>query len=457
MMQANHIHFIGIGGIGMSAIAKVMLEDGQAISGCDLNPSPVALRLVEKGARVWTGHDPAHLEGVEAIVVTAAVPQDNPELSEARRRGIPILLRAEMLGRLMDARFGIAIAGTHGKTTTTSLIAHLLETARLDPTVLVGGEMLNLGTNAKRGQGPHLVAEADEFDAAFLSLRPKIAVVTNIEAEHLDYYGSYEALVAAFGRFLASVPPDGHMVLCGDDAGVRDLLAKEESRPAKVTTYGLEEGVSWRATDLRLNSMGNYGFTAARDGSAFGNLQLTIPGQHNVLNTLAAVAVGNLLGIPARTAETAVASFAGVRRRFELCGEAEGITIVDDYGHHPTEIRATLKAARERFGERRLLCVFQPHTYSRTKHLLHEFAACFDEADEVLITDIYASREHDTLGISARDLVAALRHPNGRYAGNLAQASLMALNMLRPGDVLLAIGAGDIDSLSTKVLERLRA
>lgn len=457
MTSAKHIHFIGIGGIGMSAIAKVMLEDGQNVTGCDLKPSSLVLHLAEKGARIWTGHDPVHLESAEAIVVTAAVPQDNPELSEARRRGLPILRRADMLGQLMDAKFGIAIAGTHGKTTTTSLVAHLLETAGLDPTVLVGGEMIDLGTNAKRGQGPYLVAEADEFDAAFLSLRPQIAVVTNIEAEHLDYYGTYQAVVAAFGRFLASVPPEGHLVLCGDDSGVQTLLAAEKDLRAKIITYGFEKGLSWQATNLEANAMGNYGFTAVADGAAFGSFQLAIPGRHNVLNALAAVAVGHLLGIAAATVETAIASFSGVRRRFELRGEVRGITVIDDYGHHPTEIRATLRAARERFGQRRILCVFQPHTYSRTKHLLQEFAACFDEADEVLIADIYASRERDTLGISAKDLVAALRHPHGHYAGSLAQATHLALDMLRSGDVLLAVGAGDIDSLSTEVLKRLTA
>ncbi len=455
----THIHFIAIGGIGMSGLAKVSLEQGHVISGCDLAPSDLAWRLAKSGASIVFGHDPSHLDGVDLVVVSAAVPVDNPELAEARRRRIPVLKRSEMLGQLMAQGTGIAVAGTHGKTTTTALVTYLLAEAGLDPTFLVGGELVNLDTNAAWGQSRFVVAEADEYDGAFLHLHPLIAVVTNIEPEHLDFYGTFEKEVDAFYQFLELVPAEGWVVINADDPTLRQLL--ERGLRAQVVSYGLGPAPAWgqahwQARALAPNQLGGYDFTLWRDQEYLGAFSSSLPGRHNVSNATAALAVGSLAGIAWPQLQDGLASFRGVRRRFEVIGEAWGVTIIDDYAHHPTEIQATLLAARERFPGRRLLAVFQPHTFSRTKHLLADFAVAFELADQAIIADIYPSRERDTLGISSRDLVAAMTHPQASYGGSLAQTIEASLSALKPGDVLLALGAGDITRLSAAVLEEVR-
>jgi len=452
--ESKPIHFVGIGGIGMSAIAEVLLEEGYTISGSDLRLSPITDNLARKGAKIFQGHAAENIGEAGLVVISSAVPLDNAEVLEAKRRGLPVIKRAEMLGRLMADRFGIAIAGTHGKTTTSSLIALILEQAGLEPTILVGGEMLDLGTNAKLGKGRYLVAEADEFDGSFLQLKPQMAVVTNIEPDHLDTYGSFEALIDAFHQFMASVPEQGYIVACSDDARIRGVL--ETNLKAKtISGYGISTQAEWQAVALKPNAQGGTDFTVERKGERIGRFSIRLPGEHNVANALAAIAASFLLGIEETKVRQTLASFRGARRRFEIKGEVGGITVVDDYAHHPTEIIATLKAARTRFGKRRIICVFQPHTYSRTKFLFKEFTTAFGDADEVVITDIYAAREKDTLGISAADLATAICHPIVRYIGDLTEAAESEGERLQPGDVLMTVGAGDVDKVSDLVLKGL--
>ena len=452
--SSSPIHFVGIGGIGMSAIAEVLLEEGYTVSGSDLRLSPITDNLARKGAKIFQGHAAENIGEAGLVVISSAVPSDNAEVLEAKRRGLPVIKRAEMLGRLMADRFGIAIAGTHGKTTTSSLIALILEWAGLEPTILVGGEMIDLGTNAKLGKGRYLVAEADEFDGSFLQLNPRMAIVTNIEPDHLDTYGSFEALIAAFHQFMASVPEQGYIVACSDDPRIRSLL-KTPLKAQNISSYGFGPNAEWRATNLKPNAQGGTDFVVERQGERMGYYSIRLPGEHNVANALAAIAASSLLGIEEAKVRQTLASFRGARRRFEIKGEIGGITVVDDYAHHPTEIMATLKAARARFGSRRIICVFQPHTYSRTKFLFREFTTAFGDVDEVVITDIYAAREKDTLGISAADLATAICHPVVRYIGDLSEVAESELERLQPGDVLMTVGAGDVDRVGNLVLEGL--
>lgn len=452
----QHVHFVGIGGIGMSAIARVLLEDGHHVSGSDLHLSTLTDRLEGLGAIVWQGHRPQHVESADLVVISSAVSSDNPEVAEARRQGIPVVKRAEVLGWLMATRYGIAVAGTHGKTTTSAMIALILEDAGLAPMILVGGELVDLGTNARRGNGTYLVAEADEFDRSFLRLSPRLAVVTNIEADHLDCYGTFDAVVDAFRHFLAHVPSDGHIVACVDDPTVRRLVhdgVGGAHPPPQWVTYGLGEPTAqWRGTDLRLNPLGGYDFRAWHGDQLVGEMRLRVPGQHNVSNSLAALAATSILGVSGEAAGRTLARFQGARRRFEIKGTAQGVTVVDDYAHHPTEIRATLSAARERFAGHPLWVVFQPHTYSRTKFLLKGFAAAFDQADHVVVTDIYAAREHDDLGVHAAQLVACMRHPDRYYVPDLDSAARFLVDRLSQDDVLLTLGAGDVWRVGEMVL-----
>jgi len=501
---SQHVHFLGIGGAGMSPLATILLERGDRVSGCDLHLSPVTKRLAALGAIVCAGHDPAHLTGVDLLVVTAAAKADNPEIVAAKAQGIPVIKAATLLGRLMAGKFGICVAGTHGKTTTTALIARTLLAAGLDPTCVVGGELPEWQGGGRSGRGPYFVAEADEFDSRFLELSPRLAVVTNVEADHLDYYGTLDGVVEAFRRFVALVPDDGHLVLGGDDPRARALGAGRRN----ALTYGLGEENDWRAVDVRPNDLGGNDFRALYRGQpryiahnemyrgrAMGDFRLIIPGRHNVANALAALAVADLLGIDLAVARQTLATFTGVARRFQVKGqvgaisdvpsvgaisdvpsvgaisdvppghdrvgpyggragasEARGILVIDDYAHHPSEIRATLWAARERYPGQRIVAVHQPHTFSRLKALLPEFAAAFADADVVVISEVYPARETDTLGVSSRDLVAAMRHPAVHYAADLGEAARLAQTLLRPGDVLLTLGAGDVFRVGEMVL-----
>lgn len=455
-MKGKRVHFIGIGGAGLSAIARVMMERGAVVSGSDLVLSPVAEALARDGARVFVGHRPEQVNGADLVIVSSAVPEDNVEVQAARSAGIPVLHRDQVLADLMGDRVGIAVAGTHGKTTTTAMIATILWRGGHDPSFIVGGVVSGLGTNARSGTGPHFVVEADEYDRTFLGLRPQVAVVTNVEHDHPDCFPTFAELKAAFAEFVALVPRDGLLVACGDHPVARELGADRAARGGAVLFYGLQNGANWSARNVHPNPGGGIDFLAVEQGRALGEVHLRVPGMHNVLNALAALAVAGHLGIPFPTARSALEAFRGVARRFEVKGQVEGVIVVDDYAHHPTEIRATLAAARQRFPRRRLWAVWQPHTYSRTKALLADFARAFDEADRVLVLPIYPAREVDTLGVSSADVVAAMRHPDVRLARSLEDAVVTLATEVQAGDVVITLGAGDSDQVGEWLLVALR-
>lgn len=456
-MENARIHLIGIGGIGLSAIAKVLLEEGHRVSGSDLKLSPITDGLARLGAKVYKGHRAENVGDADLVVVSSAVPADNPEVVAAREKGIPVVKRDWMLGRMMEGRFGIAVAGSHGKTTITAMIALVLTEASLDPSFIVGGILENLGTNAKAGRGEHFVVEADEYDRTFLGLRPRIAVVTSIEMDHPDCYPELDDLVEAFREFLDLVPANGCVIGCGDEERVRKILeaGSRKQEVGRVVTYGLGEGADWRAVDIRLNEGGGSAFMALHEGQPVGEFALSIPGLHNVQNALAALAVSDHLGLDLTDVRETLKRFQGVRRRFEVKGEVDGIVVIDDYAHHPTQIKATLATARKCYPDREVWAVFQPHTYSRTKALLDKFAESFADAEHVIVTDIYPAREFDDLGVSAADIVTRMKHPDTCYISGLNETADHLLNHLKPGDVLITLGAGDGYEVGEDVLVKL--
>ncbi|GBD07431.1 UDP-N-acetylmuramate--L-alanine ligase [bacterium HR21] len=443
----RHIHFVGIGGIGMSGLAEILLQQGFRISGSDLLESDNTESLKRKGAVIYYGHDAAHIEGADVVVYSSAVdPRTNPETQAASERGIPLLRRAEMLAEVARLKYCLAIAGTHGKTTTTSLCGLVLIRGGLDPTVIVGGRLRGLGgSNARLGRGEWIVVEADEYDRSFLSLLPTIAVVTNIEEEHLDVYADRQDILEAFTRFANSVPFYGLVVVCVDDDGVKELLPRLSR---KVRTYGLSPQSDVRARRVRLAER-SARFEVFADGEFLGEIALRVPGVHNVRNALAAVVVGRELGIPFETVREALEEFTGVYRRFEIIGEHAGVLFVDDYAHHPTEVRATLQAARQGW-DRRLVCVFQPHTYTRTRDFAPEFGKAFEEADILVVTDVYPAREEPIPGVTGELIAQAARRSGHRavyYAPTLEEAASVVSSLLQPGDMLLTLGAGSISKL----------
>jgi len=452
----QHIHFVGIGGVGMSGIAEILVNLGYRVSGSDQKRTETIERLERLGAKVFTGHRAENVEGVHVVVYSSAVARDNVELQTARQRQVPTIERAEMLAELMRLKYGIAVAGTHGKTTTTSMVGAVLAEGRYDPTIVVGGRVTNLGSNARLGQGEYLVAEADESDGSFLKLAPTIAVVTTIDAEHLDHYGSLDAIRAAFLTFVNKVPFYGAVVLCLDQPNIQMLLPHVEKR---LITYGLESGADLVARRLQLRGMTSR-FDVFHHGELLGECVLQIPGRHNVLNALAAIGVGLDLEIPFATISAALAGFAGVQRRFQVRGTAGGVTVVDDYGHHPAEIRATLAAAKAGF-DCRVVTVFQPHRYSRTLHLRQEFLTAFNQADVLVVMDIYPAGEAPIPGVNAADLADDIRahgHRNVTYLGNdRARIVDHVCEISRPGDLVLTLGAGDVSQLGSDILRRLDA
>lgn len=454
LLKETRVHFVGVGGVGVSGLAQVLLEAGHEVSGSDLKESEFAARLRKAGARIAVGHRAENVGSAELLVVSSAVPPDNPELEFARSNGIRIVKRAELLGELTRRFRSIAVAGTHGKTTTSSMVTYILERAGLSPTFLVGGDVANLGANAGLGSGQYLVAEADEFDGSFLRLSPWMAVVTNVEADHLDYYQDMEAIRAAFSQFMASVDSKGYLVACVDDPELSKLVS---SAQAKLISYGLTQPAEWQAKQIAANGRGGNDFVAVAGGHEVGRFSLQVPGRHNVQNALAALAATLTVGVDSAVAAQALSDFLGARRRFELKGAVGGIAVYDDYAHHPTEIKATLKAARERH-RGRLWCVFQPHTYHRTKHLWNDFLRAFDDADRVVVCDVYlpAGREVDTLGISSRDLVQAMNHPGAEYVGDLDSVGRYLCDSLRDGDLLLTMGAGNVYEVADSVVKCLR-
>ncbi|MFI5371926.1 MAG: UDP-N-acetylmuramate--L-alanine ligase [Candidatus Eisenbacteria bacterium] len=452
--RTHRIHFIGIGGSGMSGIAEVMLTMGYQVSGSDLKSSEVTDRIVELGGRVFVGHSESNVEGAQVVVYSTAVRPENPELVRARAMGVPVIGRADMLAELMRMKYGIAVAGAHGKTTTTSLIAEVLARGGLDPTIVVGGRLRALGTSARLGNGQFLVAEADESDGSFLRLAPAVTVITNIDREHLDHYRDLDEIRQAFVYFANRVPFYGVSVLCADDAGVRAILPGVVKR---TLLYGTATDAAVRAEDIRLEGHGSR-FRVLHEGRPLGEVELKVPGRHNVLNALAAVAVGVELEIGFEHVAGALADFRGVARRFEIRGEADGVQVVDDYGHHPTEIAATLAAARGLGGRR--LVVFQPHRYTRTQALAEEFGTCFGDADRVWVLDVYPAGERPIPGVSGRTVVEkALQHGKAEigYAADPATAVGEVAATARPGDVVITLGAGDVWRLGDEILARLRA
>jgi UDP-N-acetylmuramate--alanine ligase len=451
------VHFVGIGGIGMSGIAEVLLTLGYAVSGSDLAESETTRRLERLGARVHTGtHDGLHLdEDVDVLVISSAVTFANPEVMRARELKIPVIPRAEMLAELMRMKSGIAVAGTHGKTTTTSLVAAVLREAGRDPTVVVGGKVRTLGSNARLGQGEFLVAEADESDGSFLMLTPTHAIVTNIDPEHLDYFGDMEKVKAAYLQFVQRVPFYGLAVLCIDNVNVRAMLPKMNKR---YVTYGTSSDADWQARDLVVDGMETR-FEAWRGERRLGPVRLHMPGRHHALNALAAIAVADDLGIPWRIAAHALEEFGGVHRRFEVRGEVREILVVDDYGHHPEEIRVTLRAAREGFA-RRLVVAFQPHRYTRTRDLFEDFLSVFDDADVLLLTEIYPAGEDRIEGVTGENLYQALKrrgHLDVRFVPSRDRLADALLEIVRPGDLVLTLGAGDVYKCGDELLGLVRA
>ena len=454
----KRVHFVGIGGSGMSAIAKVLLESGYAVSGSDQVLSPMAQALADLGAVVHEGHAAENVGEAETVIISSAVPPENVEVEAARQRGIPVLKRADFLGQLMEGRTGVAVAGTHGKTTTTGLIAFMLDRAQLAPTFIVGGVLADYGTNGRAGKGRPFIIEADEYDRMFLGLKPVVIVVTNVELDHPDIYPTLKEMQEAFRAFTQLLPPEGLLVACAEDAFARRLAEERRAAGGPVCLYGFRrEGVDFWADSLQMNGAGGYDFMVVKDGTTLGLARNRLPGEHYVLNSLAALAVADSFGVDFNTARTALADYRGVGRRFEVKGETGGVTVVDDYAHHPTEIRATLAAARRRFAGRPLWVMFQPHTYSRTRALLADFAASYVDADHVVVVDIFRSRETSDGTIGAADIVKKMKHPDARHIPTLEDAAQYLCTNLRAGDVLLTLGAGNGDWVGLKVLEELES
>ena len=453
MLKFRQVHFVGIGGSGMSGIAEVLLNLGYQVSGSDQKRSAVTERLQKLGARVFEGHAAGNVADAQVVVTSTAVRADNPEVVQARRQGLPVIPRAEMLAELMRLKYGVAVAGSHGKTTTTSMVAMVLDKGGLDPTVVVGGRVGTLGSGARLGKGEFMVAEADESDRSFLKLSPTMAIVTNIDREHMDTYKDLADVQEAFLNFVNKVPFYGAAVLCLDDPAVQDILPRVERR---VVTYGVSRQAEVAARDVVLSPMGST-YTACSGNAVLGTIELHVPGHHNVLNSLAAVAVGLDLGVPFAAVQEGLAAFTGVDRRFQVRGEAGGITVIDDYGHHPTEIRATLETLRGRAGTRRTVVLFQPHRYTRTQALWDDFCRAFHLADLVVIMDVYPAGEEPIDGINAETLADAIGRKGHRhvvYGGDMRAAVEHLLGEVREGDVVLTLGAGSVWTAGDELLRR---
>ena len=461
--KIQRIHFVGIGGIGMSGIAEVLLNLGYQISGSDLKHSAVTERLAALGASIFKGHAAANITGADVIVTSSAISVDNLEVTEARRLHVPVIQRAEMLAELMRLKYGIAIAGMHGKTTTTSMVAAVLAAGGLDPTVVVGGRVDAMGSNARLGKSQYLVAEADESDRSFLKLSPILSVVTNIDREHMDCYRDMRDVRRTFLEFMERVPFYGMVVGCNDDEALRRLLPRVHRR---VTTYGTSPGsdflIRMESPPIgQIQGAGEHGpltrFQVTYKNKDLGKFTLHVPGAHNVLNATAAIAVGTALDIPAEQIRSALDGFRGVDRRFQLRGKTAGVTVIDDYGHHPTEIRATLAAARQ-CGFRHVHVIFQPHRYTRTRDLMEEFATAFADADTLCVLDIYPASEKPIAGITAEALVSSIgevKKTPPTHASSFPDAVAWVAAIARPGDMVLTLGAGSVSQLGPMILEKL--
>ncbi|MBI5746549.1 MAG: UDP-N-acetylmuramate--L-alanine ligase [Nitrospirae bacterium] len=451
--KIQHIHLIGIGGSGMCGIAEVLLNLGYKVTGSDLQYTDTIKRIEGMGGRIFVGHNQSNIEGAQVVVVSSAVHPENPEVVAAREKFIPVIKRAEMLAELMRLKFGIAIAGAHGKTTTTSIIATLLAHAGLDPTVVIGGKLNSMGSNAKLGKSEFLVAEADESDGSFLLLSPAITVVTTIDREHLDHYGDMENLKKAFLDFINKIPFYGLSVLCLDEGEIQALIPSIQKR---YITYGITVQADLMARDIKLKEWGS-NFSVSFKGEDLGRFHITVPGIHNIYNALAAIGVGLELDLKPEDIRNGLSEFSGVERRFHLRGDKNGIMIIDDYGHHPTEIKATLKAAKTGW-DRRLIAIFQPHRYTRTRDLLKEFATSFYDADILIITEIYPAGELPIEGISGLKLFELIRgygHKKIIYIPQKGEIAEKVVPILRKGDMVITLGAGDIWKVGPEILAKL--
>ncbi len=453
--KVRQIHFVGIGGIGMSGIAEVLLNMGFHVSGSDVRENAVIQRLRGLGGQVLIGHQAQNVRGADVVVYSSAVREDNPEILEAHANKIPVIPRAEMLAELMRLKYGLAVAGTHGKTTTTSMLATCLHGSGLDPTVVIGGRLDSLGSNARLGQGAYLVAEADESDGSFLLLSPTVNIITNIDPEHMEYWGSFDALKDGFVRFANSVPFYGCTVACVDHPVVQDLLPRFRRR---LIGYGFSALAEYRADRIRMSG-GTLSFRVWRREEALGELTLGVPGRHNVLNALAATAVSLELDIPWESVQASLRNFGGVDRRFSVRADVNDILLVDDYGHHPVEIQATLGAAAEGYEDRRIVAVFQPHRYSRVQNLLGDFCRSFNAAAAVVVCPVYAAGEKPIPGIDTDAIVRGLRehgHRNVIPVGSLDEAQSWLQQNLRGGDLCITLGAGDVNRILAPLAEKLR-
>jgi UDP-N-acetylmuramate--alanine ligase len=461
----TNVHFIGIGGSGLSAIARLLLEQGYRVSGSDRALSPLAAELKTAGAIVSVGHAAGNVTGADWVVRSSAIPDDNPEVLAALAAGIPVYKRADFLGRMMEGKDGVAVAGTHGKTTTTAMIAWTLCQLGAEPSFIVGGVLQNFGINARAGKGRAFVIEADEYDRMFLGLKPRFEVVTNIEHDHPDIYPTVAEFRAAFLDFARLVPEDGALVISGEDMGAIELAKQARQMGKRVVGYRIAEnqntkGTEWiLAQNVMTNSLGGFTFNAVarlRSGPNYvSGIQLRVPGLHNVRNALATLGVAGLMGYDLPDAAKALSEFKGIARRFEIKGEVNGVIVIDDYAHHPTEISATLDAARACFPAKRIWAVWQPHTYSRTQTLFDDFVAAFGEADEIIVSEVYAAREPKQ-DFSAEKVVYSMNNPSAHFIASLPEISNYLVSHLEPGDVLIVMSAGDADSVSAEVLARLR-
>ena len=459
MQDKELYHFIGIGGAGMSGIARILLELGYRVSGSDLCASGITRRLESLGATIYLGHQADYVSaGTTAVVISSAIPPENPEVIKARELGIPVMQRAEMLSRLMKRQQSIAVAGAHGKTTTSSMVSLLFEKSGCDPTIVLGGELNDIGGNAKLGQGKYIIAEADESDGSFLKLYPQISVVTNIEDDHLDFYGSTEKIREAFYHFILHTAADGFAVLCYDDPGVKAIIPQLVGK-LSIFKYGLtpDPALDYLAREIRPDRM-TTSFWVERQGEKLGEIKLRVPGRHNVANALAAVAVALECGLTFQEVAASFVDFRGVHRRFEQIGEVGGVKIVDDYAHHPSELKATLHAARTVEPDR-IIAVFQPHRYSRTKHLQREFGTAFQEADLLIVTDIYSAGEKPIEGISSRLIIEEVEKQTGQKVEYIPDRTMIAARLaeiVQPGDLVLTLGAGNIWSTGLELKELLQ-
>ena len=458
MANPRHVHFVGIGGIHMSGLARILLEDGVRVTGSDLVASAMTEGLIALGAEIHVGHDASHVAGAELVVRTVAVGDDNPEIVAARSGGIELISRAEMVERIAQGHRALTVAGSHGKTTTSTMLAFILREAGQEPSFILGGESPDLGTHATRGRGDLIVLEADEYGRAFHEYEPSVAVITNLERDHLDFYGSDEALQEAFVVYAATLVANGTLLVGGESpcaARVAERLARDRDDVA-IETFGLATAGSWTwsADDIQ-RSPDILEFRVLHNDAPAGTVTLGVPGDYNVRNALAAAAVALSLDTPFDAIATALGGFRGVSRRFQLHGEKAGVTVIDDYAHHPTEIAATIQAAHERYPGRRLVVLFQPHTYSRSQYLLEGFQRCFEGVDRLNLTATYAARERPEQGLPAIDLADRIETPKARYLGDLRAAAQAVAQAARAGDVIFTMGAGDVDAASPLILDGL--